>query len=110
MALTTFAKNLMLSALPSQMKVALHSSDPSPDPTANMVTSKMAIVFGTAQNGLIASQDSVIFQIPANSTISHFTIWDSSDRLVLNGELNTPEFYVQAGVYTLNAISIDLNT
>lgn len=110
MALTTFSKNLMLSALPSNMKVALHSSEPLPDPTANMVTTKMAIVFGVPQNGLVASQGSVIFQIPVNSTISHFTIWDTNDRLVLSGELNSPEFYVQAGVYTLNAISIDLNT
>lgn len=109
------AKNIMLDALAAVMlRVALHTGDPGAANTAaNEVTgggyARQAIAWNAASGGTVDdSTNGVVFSVPASTTISWISFWNTAGTVRYLKKDVTDEVFAAAGTYTLTDVDFDL--
>lgn len=109
------AKNLMLDHLASRIgHVSLHTADPGTT-GANEVSggdyTRLLPAFDPAAAGEMELAESVTFDVPGGTTVSHVGFWSSDATPVFLGRDDvTPESFGGDGKYTLlKETSFDLN-
>jgi hypothetical protein len=113
------AKNVMLDALAAlAVRVAAHTGDPGAADTAdNEVTggspayARKAIAWDAASAGAAAQADDVVIDIPASTTVSWLSLWNSAGTVRYLKKDVTDEAFGAQGTYTVTAAgsSLDLN-
>lgn len=115
MALSTAARNLMLDALAQVAAyVSLHTSDPGAA-GANEVEggsyARQPITWNPAASGNLDDDNQPEFDIPPNTTISHFGLWSAEEGGTYygSGALSASESYgASGGTYTLTDVDVSL--
>jgi hypothetical protein len=115
----TTARNLMLDALAAvAVRVAAHTGDPGGANTAaNEVTggspayARKAIAWSAASGGSAAQNGDVVLDIPAGTTVSWLSLWNSAGTVRYLKKDVTDEAFGAQGTYTVLAASgaLDLN-
>jgi hypothetical protein len=111
------AKDAMLDALGALMtRVALHTGDPGAANTAsNELTggspayARKAIAWGSASGGIIAASSAPVFDVPASTTVSWLSFWNTAGTVRYAKKNITDEVFGAQGTYTLSAADFDLN-
>lgn len=111
----TTAKNVMLDALAAVCtRVAAHTGDPG---GANSATSEVtggsyarqAITWNAASGGSIDSSNAPVLDIPASTTVSWLSFWNTAATVRYAKKDVTDEAFGAAGTYTLTDADFDLN-
>ena len=111
------AKNVMLDALAAVMlRVALHSDDPG---GANSATNELtggspayarkAITWDAASAGSMNCPTDPVFDVPAGSTVSWISAWNTAGTVRYFKKDVTNEVFGAQGTYTLTDLDADLN-
>lgn len=109
------AKNVMLDALAAVCtRVALHTADPG---GANSATAEVtggtyarqAITWNAAAAGSIDSSNVPVFNIPAATTVTWLSFWNTAATVRYAKKAITSEAFGAAGTYTLTDADLDLN-
>jgi hypothetical protein len=116
MPYTTDGKNEMLDALGALITHAgLHTAQPSTG-TPNEVTggspayARKAITWGAAGSGTMDSSNAPVFDVPADTTVTHVGFWSaSSGGTLLAWHDAVDEVFGAQGTYTLSDADLDLN-
>jgi hypothetical protein len=113
------AKNVMLDALGAlAVRVAAHTGDPGGANSAtNEVTggspayARKAIAWSAASGGSAAQNGDVVIDIPAGSTVSYLSLWNSAGTVRYLKKDVTDEAFGAQGTYTVLASggALDLN-
>lgn len=109
------AKNLMLDALAAVMvRVAAHTGDPGgANSASNEVAggsyARQAIAWNAASGGSIDSSNVPVLDIPAGTTVSWLSFWNSAGTVRYAKKDVTDEVFGAAGTYTLTDADFDLN-
>jgi hypothetical protein len=113
------AKNLMLDALGAvAVRVAALTGDPGgANSASNEVTggspayARKAIAWSTASGGAAAQNGDVVVDIPASTTVSWLSLWNSAGTVRYLKKDVTDEAFGAQGTYTVLASggSLDLN-
>jgi hypothetical protein len=113
------AKNAMLDALGAvALRVAAHTGDPGAANTAdNEVTggspayARKAIAWSAANAGAAAQNGDVVVDIPASTTVSWLSLWNTAGTVRYLKKDVTDEAFGAQGTYTITAAgsSLDLN-
>jgi hypothetical protein len=110
------AKKVMLDALGAlAVKGALYTADPGADGTSNEVTGgsyareTVAWSAAGAGTGTMALNGSVVFDVPASTTVSFVGFWNSAGSVFYGSADVTDEVFANAGTYTLTDADLDLN-
>ena len=113
------AKNVMLDALGAvALRVAAHTGDPGAANAAdNEVTggspayARKAIAWSAANAGAAAQNGNVVIDIPAGSTVSWLSLWNTAGTVRYLKKNVTDEAFGAQGTYTVLAAgsAIDLN-
>ena len=105
-------KNLLLDGLAGGVSfVSLHTADPdgtgSDEVTGGSYT-REAVSWAAAASGSVASDASVVFDVPGSTTINHLGYWSASTGGSFYGAraLDTAQTFATAGTYTINAGSL----
>jgi len=110
MSLTTFAKNKQSNSI-AYDKASIHTADPTDDGSVAEVAggapayARKAITFANAVNGSRDSEVAPEFDIPADTTITHYALWEGAN-CVATGTLENTEVYAGQGKYTLTDVDI----
>lgn len=111
------AKNLMLDALGAvALRVALHSGDPG---AANQADNELAggspayarkaIAWNAASGGSMDdSTNGVVFDVPAGSTVSWVSMWNTAGTVRYVKKQVTSEVFGAQGTYTITDADLDL--
>jgi hypothetical protein len=111
------SKNLMLNQLVTlALRVALHTGDPGAADTADNEVSggspayaRKAIAWGSAAGGIIAPSGDVVLDVPASTTVTWQSLWNTAGT-VRYGKLQvTSEAFGAQGTYTIVAASSSMN-
>jgi alkylated DNA nucleotide flippase Atl1 len=115
----TTARNLMLDALGAvAVRVAAHTGDPGgANSASNEITggspayARGTIAWSAASGGAAAQNGNVVLDIPAGSTVSWLSLWNSAGTVRYLKKDVTDEAFGAQGTYTIVAASssIDLN-
>lgn len=111
----TTARNVMLDALGAVcVRIALHTGDPGAANTAaNEVSgggyARQAITWNAASGGSIDSSNAPAFSIPAGTTVSWISGWNSAGTVRYWKKDVTDEVFGSAGTYNLTDADMDLN-
>jgi hypothetical protein len=113
------AKNVMLDALRAvAVRVAAHTGDPGAANTAsNEVTggspayARGTIAWNAASGGAVTQNGDVVLNIPAGTTVSWLSLWNSAGTVRYLKKDVTDEAFGAQGTYTVLAASgqLDLN-
>jgi hypothetical protein len=113
------AKNVMLDALGAlAVRVAAHTGDPGGANSAtNEVTggspayARKAIAWSAASGGSAAQNGDVVIDIPAGTTVSYLSLWNSAGTVRYLKKDVTDEAFGAQGTYTVLASggALDLN-
>lgn len=110
------AKNVMLDALAAVMtRVALHTGDPGgANGAANEVVgggyARQAIAWNAAAAGAIDDSGAAkVFSIPAATTVSWISFWNTAGTVRYAKKDITDEVFGGAGTYSLTDADFDLN-
>jgi hypothetical protein len=113
------AKNAMLDALGAvALRVAAHTGDPGAANTAdNEITggspayARKAIAWSGAAAGAAAQNGDVVVDIPASTTVSWLSLWNTAGTVRYLKKDVTDEAFGAQGTYTITAAgsSLDLN-
>lgn len=113
------AKNVMLDALAAvAVRVAAHTGDPGAANTASNEISggspayaRKAIAWSAASGGSAAQNGDVVLDIPAGSTVSWLSLWNSAGTVRYLKKDVTDEAFGAQGTYTVLASggALDLN-
>lgn len=111
---SALGKNVMLNALGAlAVKAALYTGDPGSVGTSNEVTggsyARKTVAWSAADNGSMALNGSVAFDVPASTTISFVGFWNSAGTVFYGSADVTDEVFANAGAYTLTDADLDLN-
>jgi hypothetical protein len=110
MALNDAGKNKALGALAID-SAKIHTADPTAAGTANEVTggtySAQAITWAAASAGNLDSSNQPLFDIPAGTTVSHYSLWSGATCLAF-GTLSATEAFTGAGQYKLTDADITI--
>lgn len=110
MALNDAGKAKALNALGID-SARLHTADPTSDGTANEVSggtyTAQAITWTPATAGNLDSSNQPVFDIPAATTVSHYSLWSGATCLA-TGSLSASETFTGAGQYRLTDADINL--
>ena len=112
------ARNVMLSALGAlAVKVALHTGDPGGANSATNEVSGGTYARGTAAwnaagSGIITLNGNVVINVPASTTVTYVSFWNSAGTVRYAKKLVTSEAFGAAGTYTLlgTTTTLDLNS
>lgn len=89
----------------------IHTADPTSTGTVSEVTGGSyvgkTITWTTATTGNLDSSNQPIFDIPAGTTVSHYSLWSGSTCLAF-GLLSDVEGFAGAGQYKLSDADINL--
>ena len=109
MALNNTGLDLMLDALAAAAThVSLHTSSPGTN-GANELTGtgyeRQTIPWDSSDDGLLTTDDAVVFTVPGDRTITHVGYWSADDGGTFYGfrELDTSQTFATAGTYTIAA-------
>jgi hypothetical protein len=109
MALSNAGKDALLEGLASVAAYAsLHTGDPSTT-GANEVSggsyAREVAPWGAAASGNVATDDAIVFDVPAGTTISYVGYWSAVTSGTFYGarELDAPQTFATAGTYTIAA-------
>lgn len=110
------AKNVMLDQLGTvALRVALHSADPgAADSASNELTggspayARKAVAWAAAAAGSMAATGSVVFDVPAGSTVAYVSYWNTAGTSRYAKKAVTSEVFAGQGTYTLTAETLDL--
>lgn len=115
----TTARNLMVDALAAvAVRYALHTGDPG---GANSATSEVtggspayarkAVAWNTAASGEATQNGDVVFDVPASTTVSWVSCWNSAGTVRYFKKDVTDEVFGAQGTYTVLATGskLDLN-
>lgn len=113
----TTAKNVMLDELGTVcLRAALHSGDPGAANTAdNELTggspayARKAITWAAASGGAMDETTSPVFDVPAGSTVSWVSFWNTAGTVRYLKKNVTDEVFGAQGTYTLTDTDFDLN-
>ena len=91
----------------------LHTEDPTLTGTVGEVSggsyTVQTITWTTAVAGNLDSSNQPIFDIPAGTTVSHYSLWSGSNTVCLAyGSLSASEAFTGAGQYKLTDADINL--
>ena len=109
------ARNAMLDALAAVCtRVALHTADPG---AANSATAEVAggtyarqaISWNAATGGAIDSSNTPVFNVPAGTTVTWVSFWNTAGTVRYAKKAVTSEAFGAAGTYTLTDADFDLN-
>lgn len=111
---SALGKNVMLNALGAvALRAALYTGDPGAVGTANEVTggsyARKACAWAAADAGSMALDGSVVFDVPASTTISFVGFWNTGGTVFYGSADVTDETFANAGTYTLTSATLDLN-
>lgn len=110
MALNNAGKAKALNALGID-QARIHTADPTAAGTAAEVTggsyAPQAITWTAATAGNLDSSNQPVFQIPAGTTVSHYSLWSGATCLAF-GALSASEAFTGAGEYKLTDADINL--
>ncbi|HET9667357.1 MAG TPA: hypothetical protein VFP09_11390 [Desertimonas sp.] len=112
------ARNLMLDALAAScLRAALHTGDPGAANAAdNEVTggspayARKAITWAAASAGSMDETTSPVFDVPASTTVSWVSYWNTGGTVRYLKKNVTDEVFGAQGTYTLTDTDFDLNT
>lgn len=112
MPLTTAAKNIMLGSIAPGF-VSLHTSNPS-ESGANEVTggsyARVATTFAAASAGARAAINAPVVNVPAGVTVTYVGYWTAATGGTFLGYDDvTSATFTNAGTYTVNTASININ-
>lgn len=110
MALNTNGKNALVGGLTGVAAYAsLHTAEPDAS-GSNEVSggsyTRESIAWNAASNGTATSSANIVFDVPANTTITHLGYWSASTSGTFYGsrQLDTSQtFSGSAGTYTITA-------
>jgi hypothetical protein len=115
MPYSALGKNAMLNALGAlAVKASLHTADPGAN-GANEVTggdpayAKKTCAWGTAGSGTMALDGSVVFDVPAGTTVAFVGFWNTAGSVFYGSADVTDEVFAAQGTYTLTDADLDLN-
>lgn len=109
------AKHVMLDALAAVCtRVALHTGDPGAANTASNEVSggsyaRQAITWNAAASGAIDSSNAPVFNVPASTTVTWVSFWNTAGTVRYGKKQVTSEAFGAAGTYTLTDADLDLN-
>jgi hypothetical protein len=111
------AKNVMLDQLATVLtRIALHTGDPgAADSASNEVTggspayARKAIAWNAASGGAIDDSTAPVFDVPAGTTVSWISGWNTAGTSRYFKKDVTDETFGAQGTYTLTDIDLDLN-
>jgi hypothetical protein len=120
--LTTAGKNLALDALRGTAPanhithISLHSADPGATGANNEISggspayARQSITWSAASGGNLDSSNTPEFNVPADTTVSHWAAWSASTggTCYAVGALSASEPFVAQGTYTLTDADITL--
>lgn len=92
----------------------IHTADPTAAGTAAEVTggsyAGQTITWTTATNGNLDSSNQPLFDIPAGTTVSHYSLWSggTGGTCLAFGTLSASESFTGAGQYRLTDADINL--
>jgi len=112
MALSNAGKDALLNGLAGAAShVSLHTADPSTN-GANEVSggsyTRETLPWATASGGSLTTNDAVVFDVPAGTTISHIGYWSAATSGTFYGgvQLDQSQTFATAGTYTIAAGNI----
>ena len=113
----TTAKNVMLDALAAVCtRAALHTGDPGAANAADNEVSggspayaRKAITWGAASGGSMDETTSPVFDVPAGTTVSWVSYWNTAGTVRYLKKNVTDEVFGAQGTYTLTDTDFDLN-
>lgn len=94
--------------------VKIHTGDPTADGSANEVSggtyAGQTITWTTATGGNLDSSNTPTFDIPAGTTVTHYSLWSggSAGTCLATGALSASESFTGAGQYRLTDADINL--
>jgi hypothetical protein len=107
MALNTGGKNLMLNGLTAAAThVSLHTADPGATGTSEVSGSpytRELAGWAAASGGTAVNSGSIVFDVPAATTITHLGYWSAGTAGTFYGSraLDTSQTFATAGTYTI---------
>ena len=109
MALNTGGKNVMLGGLTAvATHVSLHTADPGATGTSEISGSpytRELAGWASPSGGTAVNSGSIVFDVPAATTITHLGYWSASTSGTFYGSraLDTSQTFATAGTYTITA-------
>ena len=109
MALNTGGKNVMLGGLTAvATHVSLHTADPGATGTSEVSGSpytRELAGWASPSAGSVANSGSIVFDVPAATTITHLGYWSAGTSGTFYGSraLDTSQTFATAGTYTITA-------
>lgn len=92
--------------------ISLHTADPGTD-GSNEVTggsyARVAVTWGAAASGVKSNTNSLAFNVPAGTTVTHVGAWSASTSGTFRGggALGASQAFATAGTYTFAAGELD---
>jgi hypothetical protein len=113
----TTARNAMLDALGALVtRAALHTGDPGgANSASNELTggspayARKAIAWNAASGGAIDDSTGPVFDVPAGTTVSWVSFWNTAGTVRYAKKDVTDEVFAGQGTYTLTDVDFDLN-
>lgn len=99
--------NLMLTGFTgSATYVSLHTADPSTGGTSEVSGgsyTRESSAWGSPADGTVTNDTAIVFDVPADTTITHLGYWSASTSGTFYGSraLDTSQTYATAGTYTI---------
>lgn len=112
MAFTAAVKNAMLELLDETggavavERISLHTADPGTTGASEVAGgsyARQAVAWNPAASGVKANSGSMVFQIPASTTITHVGGWTAGGTFRGGGLLTAAQAFATAGTYTIAA-------
>lgn len=87
---------------------SLHTAEPNASGSNEVVASpyvRESIPWGSPNSGTAVTSDAIVFDVPADTTITHLGYWSSGDGGTFYGSraLDTSQTFATAGTYTIAA-------
>lgn len=98
--------NLALNGIGANM-ISIHDEDPTEVGTVGMIGRPIICAFNPATAGRAMLASPVSFDVPKNTTVSHYAVWRDS-LLVAYGALENEQAYPSDGIFTMTAMTLDL--
>lgn len=113
--LVTAGKNLLLdSGIGAVAYISLHSADPGTGGTSELTGgspayARKSITWGSASGGTKSNTNSLVFDVPAGSTVAYVGYWSAVTTGTFYGSraVTTSESYAGQGTYTIAIGDLD---
>jgi hypothetical protein len=88
--------------------ISIHSSQPDYVGSNMIIPSKFAITWNAPSNGSMTQANTITFNIPANSTITHFGFWDQNNNFIAYIAVANPIKFGGSGTFTLSGLQVTI--